>query len=489
MAFQNEVNKQKSAKLSISKTQKFSEWYSTFLEYAEIVDTRYPLKGCDVWRSYGFKALKLMMQIMEQLLENTGHEEAYFPMFVPISIFSKESDFLEGFTGEALHIAGTGNRQFEEQLVVRPTSETVMYYMFEKWIRSYRDLPLKIYQTVNIFRWETKMTRPLLRIREIIKFKEAHTAHSTAAGAEEQIREALQIYSTFFTRLGIAHLILRTPTWDTFAGAQYNYDLFTVLPDGKAIELGSVINLGQKFSRAFRISFRDEDGEEQFVWQTCYGVSERALGTALALHGDDHGLIFPPQIAPIQIIIVLIIGTQKRYQNEILTMAEQIVRQLAAYRVIIDNSTHTPGWKYHHWEAKGVPLRIEIGAHEIKENCVSIIRRDTRSRIQCDLSKLDQTVKDTFEIINQLLASKTKGWLQKNLYQVTEDLTTAIAQYEKRRGIIQIPWCGEDECGLSMTEQISGSALGYNESQELEGLQCLGCRKVARHFLHFGKTY
>jgi len=333
------------------------------------------------------------------------------------------------------------------------------------------------------------MTRPLLRIREIIKFKEAHTAHSTAAGAEEQIKEALQVYSTFFTRLGIAHLILRTPTWDTFAGAQYNYDLFTVLPDGKAIELGSVINLGQKFSRAFGISFRDEDGEEQFVWQTCYGVSERALGTALALHGDDHGLIFPPQIAPIQIIIVPIIGTQNRYHNEILTIAEQIVRQLAAYRVIIDNSARTPGWKYHHWEAKGVPLRIEIGPHEIKENCVYIIRRDKQIRIKCDLTKLDQTIEDTLANISQLLASKTKEWFQNNLYQVTEDLATAIAQYKKRRGIIQIPWCGEDECGLSMTEQITGSALGYIESQELEDLQCLGCRKAAIHFLHFGRTY
>lgn len=483
------MGQHKTAKLLVSKTQNFSEWYSVFLEYAEIVDTRYPLKGCDVWRGYGFKGLKLMMHLMAVLLENTGHEEAYFPMFVPLSIFSKEHDFLQGFAGEALHVKGTGSHQFEEDLVVRPTSETVMYYMFEKWVRSYRDLPLKIYQTVNIFRWETKMTKPLLRVRELVKFKEAHTVHATAAEAETQIKEGLAIYSHFLDRLGIAHIILRTPTWDTFAGARYNYDLFTVMPDGKAIELGSVIDLGQKFSQAFGITFMDEKGDEHFAWQTCYGISERVLGAALALHGDEKGLIFPIGIAPIQILIIPIISARKQYQQDILAMAQRIANQLSMYRVSIDDSKHSPGWKFHHWEAKGVPLRIEIGLQELHGDYVTLTRRDTCTRTLCRLTELVQVVTTTLDGINRDLIFQSREWMKKNLYPVTENLAQAISQYEALRGIIQVPWCGEDKCGISMAEQFVGSALGYNESQKLENLHCMGCGMTAKYFLHFGKTY
>ncbi|MHA2370579.1 MAG: aminoacyl--tRNA ligase-related protein [Candidatus Hodarchaeales archaeon] len=226
---------------------------------------------------------------MERLLDATGHEEAYFPMFVPASVFAIEADFLAGFAGEVLQITKTGSRTLEEALIVRPTSETIIYYMFAKWISSYRDLPIKLYQTVNIFRWETKMTKPLLRVREVVKFKEAHTVHTTAEEADVQVQEGLEIYQRFFDILRVPYIVLRTPEWDTFAGAAYNYDVFTVIPDGKALELGSVINLGQKFAKAFGITFWDQNEAERYPYQTCYGVSERSLGAALALHGDDKG--------------------------------------------------------------------------------------------------------------------------------------------------------------------------------------------------------
>ncbi|MCC6043582.1 MAG: proline--tRNA ligase, partial [Desulfurococcaceae archaeon] len=264
--------------IGIDKYKEFDEWYHAVLREADIVDIRYPVKGMIVWKPYGLKALRLTQRILIELLEKTGHEEAYFPTLIPESIFAKESEFLKGFGGETFAVEGTATKRFNERLFIRPTSETVMYYMWNLWIKGRKDLPLKMYQAVNVFRYETKMTHPILRVREIMGFIEAHTAHATPHEAEQQIREAIEIYKAFFDRLQLSYFIVKTPPWDTFAGAEYNYDFITVMPDGKGLELGSVINLGQRFAKAFDIKFMDVDGQFKYVYQTCYGVSERVLG-------------------------------------------------------------------------------------------------------------------------------------------------------------------------------------------------------------------
>ncbi|MEM4662068.1 MAG: aminoacyl--tRNA ligase-related protein, partial [Desulfurococcaceae archaeon] len=304
--------------IGIDKYEKFDEWYHAVLREADIVDIRYPVKGMIVWRPYGLKALRFTQRILIELLEKTGHQEAYFPALIPESIFAKEKDFLEGFGGESFSVEGTGTKKFSERFFIRPTSETVMYYMWSLWIRGRKDLPLKMYQAVNIFRYETKMTHPILRVREIMGFIEAHTAHATMEEAEKQIGEATSIYKEFFDRLLLPYFIVKTPPWDTFAGAEYNYDFITVMPDGKGLELGSVINLGQRFAKAFDIKFMDTDGSTKYVYQTCYGVSERVLGAVIAVHGDSVGLFFPPEIAPIQVVIVPI---AKPDDNEVLGYA------------------------------------------------------------------------------------------------------------------------------------------------------------------------
>ncbi|MFX0113696.1 MAG: proline--tRNA ligase [Candidatus Hodarchaeota archaeon] len=473
----------------LAKFEEFSEWYAQLLAYCGIVDTRFPLKACDVWRPYGFKALKLMMQVMETLLDATGHEEAYFPMFVPAGIFGKEADFLEGFAGEALRITKTGSRPLEEELIVRPTSEAVMYYMFAKWISSHRDLPLKYYQTVNVFRWETKMTKPLLRVREVVKFKEAHTVHATAEEADAQVQEGIWIYQEFFDILRVPYIVLRTPEWDTFAGAAYNYDLFTILPDGKGLELGSVINLGQKFAKAFDITFRDQDESEKYPHQTCYGISERSLGAMLSLHGDDKGFIFLPKIAPIQVVLVPIFRTEKEVEaiKEYISKVENLLKQ---FRFVTDWSDQRPGWKFNHWEAMGIPIRLEIGLREVTSEKIVLVRRDTGEKSLVLFKDITERITSVLEKSTAELERRTQEWFQDQIWEA-EAIGEAKEQYLHRKGIIKLPWCGESSCGQAMAEQLVGAALGHKVDDDAYAAQklCAYCQKGARHLLHFGRTY
>jgi prolyl-tRNA synthetase len=474
-----------SEELKLNK-KNFSEWYERILKYAGVVDDRYPLKGSYVWMPYGFKALKLMMRKMEDLLDETGHQDSYFPLLVPISIFKKESDFLEGFGGSTLRITHVGKRALDEEIVIRPTSETVMYYMFSLWIRSWRDLPLKLYQVVPIFRWETKMTKAMLRVREVVKFKEAHTVHETEEEAAEQVKEGIKIYKKFFDFLRVPYVVLKTPDWNTFAGALYNYDLVSIVPDGKAVELGSVINLGQKFAKAFDITYLDRNEKKQYVWQTCYGISERELGVNLALHGDDKGLIFIPEIAPIQIVILPIL-TGKKDDEKLIKEAEELKKELKQYRVEIDKSNDTVGSKFFHWEAKGVPIRIEIGKKEMEGKSLVIARRDTGKKETIKNSELKSKIKETLADIDKNLYEKSKAFFKS---MITEVKTVEEAQkiLEKKGGIVKIPWCGKDSCGKNMEEKLVGEALGIDEKEEAKGI-CPACKNKAKYIMHFGKTY
>ncbi|WP_440059053.1 proline--tRNA ligase [Thermogladius sp. 4427co] len=435
------------------KFSNFPEWYHNILRDADIVDIRYPVKGMIVWKPYGLKALRLVQKILVSLLEETGHEEAYFPTFIPESVFSKEKEFLEGFGGETFVVEGTMSKKFTERLFVRPTSETVMYYMWNLWIKGRKDLPLKMYQVVNVFRYETKMTHPILRVREIMGFIEAHTAHATREEAEEQIKEALLIYKNFFDSLLLPYFIIKTPPWDTFAGAEYNYDFVTVAPDGKGIELGSVINLGQKFARAFDIKFLDSDGQFKYVYQTCYGVSERVLGAVIAVHGDERGLVFPPGIAPVQVVIIPIF---REGENDIVEYSKKVYRILNenGIRARLDLDTeHSPGWKYYYWELKGVPTRIEIGRRELASNTVTIARRDTFEKFEVKLEELVSALRNTWDSININLRNRAINYLSK-LTHIARPGTV----YEK--GLIIAPWDGTRECAESLEKKYNRGLLG-----------------------------
>jgi prolyl-tRNA synthetase len=474
-----------SEKLNLNK-KNFTEWYDSVMFYAKVLDDRYPLKGSYVWMPYGFKALKLMMNRMEEMLDETGHQDSYFPLLVPMSVFKKEKDFLRGFGGSTLRITHVGEEKLDEEMIIRPTSETVMYYMFSMWIRSWRDLPMKMYQVVPIFRWETKMTKPMLRVREVIKFKEAHTVHETAEQADLQIKEGIEIYKKFFDFMRIPYVILKTPEWGTFAGALYNYDLISVMPDGKGIELASVINLGQKFAKAFDIQYLDKSGEKKYAWQTCYGISERALGVNLALHGDDKGLIFTSDIAPIQIVIIPIIS-DKEEDKKLIEKANEIKKDLKQYRIEIDASDMTTGSKFFHWEAKGVPIRIEIGSRDMKEKSVVLVRRDTGKKESIKYEDIRGDVKKTLEEIDENLYANAKKFFKTMITDV-ENIEEAEKVLKAKGGLVKVPWCGMTSCGKEIEEKLVGDAQGIDEEEKAKGI-CPVCKEKAKHMLYLGRTY
>lgn len=473
--------------MNINKLENFIEWYEEVLKVAEIIDNRYPVKGMIVWKPYGYKALKLMLRIMEDILDKYNHEEANFPMLIPESIFKKESDFLEGFRGESYVVTQAGNTELTEKMYLRPTSETVMYEMFKLWIRSKSDLPLKLYQTVNIFRYETKMTKAILRVREIIKFKEAHTCHLTMEDADKQIVEGIQIYKEFFDSMLLPYIILRTPKWDTFAGAEYNYDFISVMPDGKGVELGSVINLGNRFAKAFDIKYQKDDDSYEYVYQTCYGVSERALAVAFSIHGDDKGAIFPSSIAPIQIIIIPIIFKGK--ENIIIEKCNEIKKILEenGFRVKIDDRDKNPGDKYYYWEAKGVPLRIEIGPRDIKKKQVMIVRRDTFQKISKDEGSLIKSITEIFKQINENLKERANKYLFERVFYFKN--IEEFRDNKTKNGIVTLPWCGNKDCGIELENLIDMPSLGYIPNEYIKE-NCLICgKKEDVRWLYFGRTY
>lgn len=488
------MNKKESRKSSrylfdIDKYNEFPRWYQEILREAEIVDTRYPVKGMYVWKPYGYKALKNIQKVLIDILEETGHEEAYFPTLIPESVFSKEKEFLEGFGGETYIIEGTKTRKFSEKLYVRPTSETVMYYMWSLWIKSWRDLPLKMYQVVNVFRYETKATHPILRVREIVSFIEAHTAHATMDDAERQVREAIEIYKKFYDKLLIPYFIVLTPPWDTFSGAEYNYDFIAPMPDGKALELGSVINLGQKFAKAFNIKFKDKDGSDKYVYQTCYGISERSLGIVLAIHGDNKGLIFPPAIAPIQVVIVPIATRNEKDIIEYAYQVKNFLKQQGVRVIVDDDPEHTPGWKYYYWDMRGVPTRIEVGRRELTTKTVTIARRDKREKKTVELDNIVTSLYNVWKDIERELYTKAMEHVRRMTIYVDGE---KLKDVEDRKGLIVTPWDETEECAEELESVTGKNVLGTIVESPIElpkkGKSVCGEKEVGK-FALLGITY
>jgi prolyl-tRNA synthetase len=282
----------------------FGEWFRQMLMDAEILDYRYPIKGCGVWLPYGFKIRKHVTQLLRNLHDAKGHDEVQFPILVTETNIRKEATHIKDFENELFWVTHGGTKPLELRYALRPTSETAMYPMFELWIRNHSDLPLKLYQIGSVFRYETKTTRPIIRVREVSTFKEAHTCHANLDNTETQIQEAIQIYKDFFDACSISYTISRRPDWDKFPGSLYSIAFDVLMPDGRTLQSGTVHNLGQNFSKAFNIKFETIEGDHDFVWQTCYGISERSIAALIAVHGDDNGIVLGPKLAPLQIIII-----------------------------------------------------------------------------------------------------------------------------------------------------------------------------------------
>ena len=340
-------------------SEEFNDWYVDIVEKAGLADKRYPIKGMNVWTGYGWKAMRLIDAHMRQEFDDTGHDEVCFPLLIPENEFLKEADHIKGFSAEVFWVIHAGENKLDIPLLLRPTSETAMYPMFSLWIRSHADLPLKTYQIVNVFRYETKQTRAFIRMREI-HFFEAHTCHVDFEDAEKQIAEDLQIMKKLASKLCLPYVLCKRPEWDKFAGAFYTIGIDSLMPTGRTLQMGSIHQYKENFSRPYDIKYEDDTGQHQYVHQTTFGMSERILGALISMHNDDKGIILPPDIAPTQIVIIPIIS--KKEPEIVNNKCKEIFDQLkqAGFRVHLDDRDLRPGNKYYGWELKGEIGRAHV---------------------------------------------------------------------------------------------------------------------------------
>ncbi|MDK2790540.1 MAG: prolyl-tRNA synthetase [Methanothermococcus sp.] len=435
----------------------FSKWYGDILERAGIYDLRYPIKGCGVYLPYGFKIRRYSFEIIRKLLDETGHDETLFPMLIPEDLLAKEGEHIKGFEDEVYWVTHGGKTPLEVKLALRPTSETPIYHMMKLWTKVHTDLPIKIYQVVNSFRYETKHTRPLIRLREIMTFKEAHTAHSTKEEAEEQVKEAIEVYKKFFDELGIPYLVSKRPEWDKFPGAEYTMAFDTIFPDGKTMQIGTVHNLGQNFAKTFEIEFETPDGGKDYAYQTCYGISDRAIASVIAIHGDEKGLVIPPDIAPIQIVLVpLLFKGKEEIVMEKINELQKVLKN--KYRIHLDDRDIRPGRKFNDWELKGVPLRIELGPKDIENKKLTLYRRDTGEKFQID-------EENALEEIENILHS-IKENMRENAWKKFEEFIT-IVEYNKEEGLESFG----DKIRTILNDKKGIVLIPYNENIYNEDLE------------------
>ncbi|AFZ71122.1 prolyl-tRNA synthetase, family I [Caldisphaera lagunensis DSM 15908] len=474
------------------KERDFSQWYDWILERAEIYDYgRYPIKGMGIWLPYGFQIRKKTIDLIRDLLDSTGHEEILFPLLIPKWMLEKESEHIRGFEEEVFWVTHGGLEELDQKLALRPTSETIITYYESLWYQSYRQLPRKLYQIVSMFRYETKATRPLIRLREVTTFKEAHTIHDTFESAEQQIKEAIDIYKKFFDELGIPYIISKRPDWDKFAGALYTIAFDTMMPDGRTLQIGTVHNLGQSFSKAFNYKIQLKDESFDHPWQTSYGISDRVVATIIGVHGDDNGLVLPPNIAPTQVIVIPIPSSDESETKSIIDYSRKILNELLESKVrakIDDRSEMTPGEKYYYWEAKGVPVRIEIGSRELRTHNLTVVRRDTLSKITIGEKELINEINHIMNSIQNNLYERAWKDLKQKIYE-TDNLNEA-RQYLDKKGIVEIPWCGKESCANKVMESLGAKSLGTPwPSQKISGKKCPICGEKAQTTMRYARQY
>ena len=580
----------------MKKGEDFSEWYNEVIEKANLSDKRYPIKGMNVWTPYGWAVMRRIDDFIRQEMAATDHGEVCFPLLIPESEFRKESMHIKGFESDVFWVTHAGTNPLDVRLLLRPTSETAMYPMFSLWIRSHADLPLKTYQIVNVFRYETKVTRAFMRVREI-HFFESHTCHATFEEAERQIEEDLVIMDRLARRLAMPYLLSRRPEWDKFAGAYYSIgvDVY-VAAAGRALQVGGIHQYRDNFARAYDVKFesdisqadfaaftakllehagyedvraetaaqdktlarpdvtaakggkryavvirrriRDVDegkqveaavgrmkdaglilvceempaetaerlkgkgvevwdsmklaenakaaGMEplqlhQFVHQTTYGMSERLVGTIVAIHGDDRGVLFPPEVAPIQVVIVPIPekGKQETIAAEAVKLNEEIKGD---FRTHLDDRDLRPGNKFYEWEAKGVPLRLELGPKDLQKGVVTAVRRDTMEKTAIPRGDLLETVKKLLGTIQDSLLAREEKRLRESIVDVKD-----LGGFKD--GLNRAGWCGAEECGHEIENRTGMSVLGTPRKPEDFSGACVVCGKPTKQVIYVAKTF
>jgi len=416
----------------------FARWYNEVVRKAQLADYS-PVRGCMVIRPYGFAMWEHMQRLLDQRIKATGHQNAYFPILIPESLLQLEAEHVEGFAPQVAWVTHGGNDKLEERYAIRPTSEAIIGHMYSRWIESYRDLPVLINQWANVMRWE-KVTRLFLRTAEFL-WQEGHTAHATSAECQEEVERMLEVYRDFVeNELAIPVWAGRKSDAEKFAGAEATYSIEALMKDGKALQAGTSHNLGQHFAKVFDITYQDEQGKRQHVWQTSWGVSTRLIGGVIMTHGDDQGLRLPPNIAPVQVVVVPI-WRKPEDKAQVLAFVDQVKAAVGTtVRLQVDDrDQYTPGWKYNEHELRGVPLRVEIGPRDVAGQAVMSVRRDTRAKESIPFAALVTRLPELLADIQRTLYQQALAFREESTVWC-DDLAALEAHFRERRGYAALAW-------------------------------------------------
>ncbi len=459
----------------------FPQWYTDVVIKTKLVDYG-PVKGTMVIRPYGYAIWENIQKELDARFKATGHQNAYFPLLIPMNYFTKEAEHVEGFAPEVAVVTHAGGEELAEPLAIRPTSETIFGSMYSKWLQSYRDLPILINQWANVMRWE-KTTRPFLRTSEFL-WQEGHTAHAEESEAVEETMKMLGVYKEFAeTCLAIPVICGKKTEKEKFAGAVATYGMEAMMKDGKSLQAGTTHFLGQNFAKAFDIKYLDKDGALKYAYTSSWGVSTRLIGALIMAHGDQRGLVLPPKVAPYQVVIVPI-AAKKAGVLEICAKVKQLLES-AGVRVILDETDNSPGWKFNEWEMKGVPLRIELGPRDIEAGNALIFRRDTLEKTEYKLENIVHEVQTLLKTVQSDMLEAAR--VRRDGKIVYANDMRGILQGVESGNFVKAGWCGCRGCEDKIKAETAATARVYAEDETSE--KCAVCGKNAKHTVIFARAY
>jgi prolyl-tRNA synthetase len=462
----------------------FAQWYTDVVKKADLIDYT-SVKGCMVFKPAGYAIWELIQKQMDERFKATGVENVYLPMFIPESLLEKEKDHVEGFAPEVAWVTQGGLQPLQERMCVRPTSETLFCDFYKNEVHSYRDLPKVYNQWCSVVRWE-KETRPFLRSREFL-WQEGHTIHATFEEAEERTIQMLNLYADFCEEvLAIPVIKGRKTDKEKFAGAEATYTIEALMHDGKALQSGTSHNFGDGFARAFDIQFTDKDNKLKYPFQTSWGSTTRLIGAIIMVHGDDNGLVLPPRVAPVQVVIVPI----RQQQEGVLDKANEIKGALAGkgMRVKIDDTDKSPGWKFAEAEMRGIPVRVEIGPKDIEAGKAVLARRDTGEKTECAIDELPETIEKLLDKIQKDMLEKARARRDSQTYtaKTKEEFDKLFAE---KSGFVKAMWCGDVECENKIKEEMSVTSRCMPFEQEKIADTCVCCGRPAKKLVYWGRAY
>lgn len=461
----------------------FAQWYTDIVKKADLIDYS-SVRGCMIIRPYGYAIWELIQKDLDRRFKQTGHQNVYMPLFIPESLLQKEKDHVAGFAPEVAWVTRGGAEELTEKLCVRPTSETLFCEHYANIVHSYRDLPKLYNQWCSVVRWE-KTTRPFLRTLEFL-WQEGHTAHATAEEAHEETIRMLNVYAQFCEEsLAIPVVRGQKTEKEKFAGAMATYTIESLMHDGKALQTGTSHNFGDGFAKAFDIQYTDKNNQLQYVHQTSWGMTTRLIGALIMVHGDDSGLVLPPEVAPVQLVIIPV----QQHREGVLEKANALKERLSKLmRVDLDDSDKMPGWKFSEHEMRGVPLRLELGPKDIENNQCVIVRRDTREKMFISLNELETRIPEILKDMQQSLMEKARSIRDQKTYKAV-DMDEFSAICENSPGFIKAMWCGDRDCEDQIKEKTGATARCIPFDREKLADTCVCCGKPARHMVYWGRAY